>query len=101
VPDALLGGLDAASLGLGATPVVSLDADQESRLHDGVTPTGGGMDMNIAGLPVTLTVDLAGDAPIPVAGTILDPLAGVSTFAGIPRRFELLLSSDGATTRWP
>lgn len=95
VPDALLGGLDAASLAMGATPVVALDADQESRLHDGVTPTGGGMDMNIAGLPVTLTVDLAGDAPIPVAGTILDPLAGVSTFAFIPRRFELLLSSDG------
>jgi hypothetical protein len=95
VPDALLGGLDSASLALGAAPVVTLDADQESRLHDGVTPTGGGMDMTIAGLPVTLGVDLAGDEPIPVAGTILDPLAGVSTFAGIPRRFELLLSGDG------
>ena len=41
-------------------------------------------------------MDLAGDASIPIAGTILDPLSGGATYAGIPRDFELLLSDDGA-----
>ncbi len=35
VPDELLGGLDVASLALGATPIPSLDPIGEERLHDG------------------------------------------------------------------
>ena len=47
--------------------------------------------------PLTLTVDLAGDEPVPVAGTILDPSAGPGVVAGTPRDFELVLSQDGVT----
>jgi hypothetical protein len=97
LPDALLGGLDAASTALGGVPVPSVNADAEALLHDGVTPLGGGSDVRIGSLPVALTVDLAGDAPVPIAGTILDPLADASTLTGIPRAFTLLLSTDGTT----
>ena len=47
--------------------------------------------------PQTLTVDLAGDEPVPVAGTTFDPTAGLGSVAGTVREFELLLSEDGAT----
>ena len=97
VPDALIGGLDAASVALGAAPVPSLDATSEAALHDALAYAGGPLDLRIGSLPVSLTVDLAGDNPVPVAGTVLDPLAGSSTFWGIPRRFQLLLSDDGST----
>ena len=73
-PTQLLGGLNVASAAIGGTPVVSIDPAAEAQLYDGVTPSGGGFRGAIAGAPLTLTVDLAGDAPIPVAGMTLDPL---------------------------
>ena len=97
IPDALLGGLDVASLALGAVPVTSLDADGEARLHDGFAATDWGLSWPIGALPVTLTVDLAGDEPVPVAGTILHPLSDDLSMGDSPRVFQLALSIDGAT----
>jgi Mg-chelatase subunit ChlD len=96
LPPELLGGLDAAAAGLGAAPVVSIDPVAEAALHDGVVALGGGMDVS-ATLPLTLTVDLAGDEPVPVTGTILDPSAADGSAAGTVRTFELQLSIDGVT----
>jgi hypothetical protein len=96
VPDALLGGIDLAANGLGAVPIVSVQEAGELALHDGVSPTGGGFDTLVT-LPVTLTVDLAGDTALPVAGMVLDPIAGQGGIMGTPRDVELLLSEDGTT----
>jgi Mg-chelatase subunit ChlD len=54
-----------------------------------------GFSTDTSRLPITLTVDLAGDEPVPVVGTILDPLARDASLAGAPREFELRLSDDG------
>jgi hypothetical protein len=96
LPLELLGGLDAASAGLGAVPLVAIDPVAESALHDGVIALGGGLDV-VTTLPLTLAVDLAADEPVPVAGTILDPSAGPGMVAGTVRGFQLLLSQDGIT----
>ncbi|MFN8620889.1 MAG: VWA domain-containing protein [Chloroflexota bacterium] len=97
VPDALLGGLDVASLALGATTLPAYDQTMEDQLHDGFTHTGMGFSEDISLLPVTLTVDLAGDAPVPVAGFILNPQAAAGINSAVPRDVTLLLSTDGAT----
>jgi Mg-chelatase subunit ChlD len=93
VPDALLGGLDAASLALGAQAVTEHFRGEEA--HDGLIVAGTGLSTSFPNGPVVVDVDLAGDAPVPVAGTIIDPLGGAGTFGGRPRAFELLLSLDG------
>ena len=62
-----------------------------------MTPSGSGFRGSFDGAPVTFTVDLAGDAPLPVAGTVLDPLAGRTSQESVPRRFTFLLSGDGVT----
>lgn len=98
LPDALLGGLDVASLGLGAAvvePASSL-ASEES-LHDGFALAGAGFSGSISGAPVTFTMDLATGAAVPVVGLIVDPLAGTPSLAAAPRDFELALSEDGTT----
>jgi Mg-chelatase subunit ChlD len=97
VPQALLGGLDVASLALGATTIPAFDQLAEDQLHDGHAHSGMGFSAPIAQLPVTLTVDLAGDAPIPVAGFALNPQGGDSLPGDVPLDVELLLSTDGAT----
>ena len=51
----------------------------------------------MSGTPLTLTVDLAGDAPVPVAGMMLDPLGSRQSIEPGPRAVALLLSDDGAT----
>ena len=48
-------------------------------------------------MPLTLTVDLAGDDPVPVLGTILDPQADDADLTSSVRQFELLTSLDGST----
>ena len=95
VPDALLGGLNVASLALGGAPVPAYDPTYEAYLYDDVTPSGSGFYTAFDGTPVTLTSDLAGDDPVPVAGTIIDPLAAGGFLTETPRDFELLLSTDG------
>ena len=97
LPDSMLGGLDIASLSLGAVTMPSLDPLGEDALHDGVAIAGTGLDAPFGALPLDLTVDLAGDDPAPVAGITLDPVAGGSTFQGVVRDFDLLLSTDGVT----
>jgi Mg-chelatase subunit ChlD len=97
VPEALLGGLDVASEALGAVPLVSLDAGQEARLHDGFAAPDWGLSWPIGGLPVSLTIDLAGDDPVPVAGTLLHPLSEDPSLGDAVRELELALSTDGAT----
>jgi len=99
VPEPLLGGLNVASVGLGAVPV---DPNQgsvqdEEMLYDGVTPDGKGMWVSPLELPQEFAVDLAGDAPIPIVGTMLNPQAHRYDLRSVPATFELLLSSDGAT----
>ncbi len=95
VPEGLLGGLDVASLAMGGSPTGSVDLAGEMQLHDGTTRVDLGFVTDAAALPVTLTVDLAGDDPVPVVGTILDPLAREASLAATPRDFELRLSLDG------
>ena len=46
---------------------------------------------------MTLTVDLAGDEPAPVAGIVLNPTGGEGFPEHQVRSFDLLLSSDGQT----
>jgi len=97
IPKDLLGGLDVASPELGATVAGTVNPDGEALLHDGVAPVGSGLSVSTPTLPLTLTVDLAGDAPVPVRGFILNPMG----FYGWPqeqvRAFELQLSTDGVT----
>jgi hypothetical protein len=97
VPDALLGGLDVSSAALGGVPVAPLDPEREAQLYDGVTPSGSGFRGSFDGAPMAFTVDLAGDAALPIAGTVLDPLAARTSQESVPRAFTLLLSEDGTT----
>jgi len=97
VPAALLGGLDVASLALGAVTIPAIDPVEEDQLHDGKAHTGLGFSQSVTSLPITLGVDLAGDAPVPVAGFGIDPQAAEAFPGDVPREVELLLSTDGVT----
>lgn len=94
LPDGMLGGIDVAAARFGALLVAPEDPSMDAQLHDGVAPRGGGVDRP-SEVPIAFTVDLAGDDPVPIAGTILDPVAGPEGYTGVPRTFELLLSEDG------
>ena len=97
LPASLLGGLDVASLAFGAQPIGGNYHALE--VHDGLIIAGTGLTQAFqpGGGPVTFDVDLAGDDPVPVAGTLIHPLGGAGTYGGRPRAFELLLSLDGQT----
>ncbi len=97
VPSGLLGGLDVASLAVGGVPVSPVDPAGEALLHDGRAVAGSGFNAIFRNQPFVLTVDLAGDAPAPVAGFVLNPLAGDRSLASRPRAIELQLSADGVT----
>ncbi|HET7055450.1 MAG TPA: VWA domain-containing protein, partial [Thermomicrobiales bacterium] len=97
IPFDVLGGFDLASPALGATVAGTVDPAGESLLHDGVAPVGSGLVVNSPVLPLTLTVDLAGDAAAPVRGIILNPLAGDGMPQSRVRQLELQLSTDGVT----
>jgi hypothetical protein len=100
LPPALLGGLDVAWVGLGGQAVpheLALDGPQ-AWLHDGLGLVGNEATIFAASaslLPFELTVDLAGDEPVPVAGLVLNPQGG--RVAEQLRGFDLLLSMDGQT----
>ena len=79
VPEAMLGGLDVASAALGGAVVPSDASGNQPMLHDGLAMTGIGYSGRLYHDPLALSVDLAGDAPVPVAGFILDPLAQYPT----------------------
>jgi hypothetical protein len=98
MPPGLLGGLDVASLALGASVVApTFNPATEELLHDGLAVMGSGFIGSIAGAPAVFTMDLATDEPVPVAGLVVDPLGGVPVRIASPRRFELDLSTDGST----
>ncbi|MFN8519617.1 MAG: VWA domain-containing protein [Chloroflexota bacterium] len=101
IPDQLLGGLDVASTALGAGVVQPrFNPASEESLHDGLAVMGAGFIGSIAaGQPAVFTMDLATDEPVPVAGIVIDPLAGDPARVASPRAFELELSADGATWR--
>lgn len=100
LPEELLGGLDVASLALGATVVQpTFNPQSEESLHDGVAVMGAGFNGSISGQPATFTMDLATDEPVPVAGLTIHPLAGTPARGAVPRTFELALSDDGSTWR--
>ena len=63
----------------------------------GAPCAGTGFGAIFRGQPFTLTVDLAGDVLVPVAGFILNPLAGDRSLASRTRSIELQLSTDGVT----
>jgi hypothetical protein len=104
VPDALLGGLNVAATALGGTLVASSNPDVEGQLVDGQTLPQNGYGGYLQGGSVTFTVDLAGEMAVPIAGTILNPLAGGTSMgpssylgtATFPRAFTLLVSDDGS-----
>ena len=100
LPDSLLGGLNVAWSALGGE--VLAPAGSTSRLHeevnDGLTPINRGWYTKTKELPVTLTVDLAGDDPVPIAGVLLHPLTSRSPEDWM-RDFDVLVSEEGTTYR--
>ncbi|HRA48993.1 MAG TPA: hypothetical protein PK819_13065, partial [Thermomicrobiales bacterium] len=73
VPQSMLGGLNVASLALGAVPTGTIDPAKEALLYDGLTPAGGSFQISSPAMPLEVSVDLVGDAPVPVSGVILNP----------------------------
>ncbi|MEO0424999.1 MAG: hypothetical protein AAF184_21870 [Pseudomonadota bacterium] len=93
LPDALLGGTNAAWAGLGAT-IVDETRHSPPGIDGIITRTKGAW----MATPGDFTVDLAGTAPLTVLGTVLHPTG--SDKVGVQlRRFELLLSDDGTEYR--
>ena len=97
IPEALLGGLDVASLAVGGSLYQSSDPVRESQLHDGLAITGIGFSPGLIDGILTASSDLAGEQPIQVAGTIVNTLAFDSQLQYRPHDFEFLLSEDGTT----
>lgn len=100
LPEPLLGGLNVAWSALGAE-ILATDGKNKKRyeeLNDGLTPINRGWYMSTKALPVTLTADLAGEEPVPLAGVLLHPLTNRSTDHWV-RDFDILVSDDGKTYR--
>ena len=100
LPVTLLGGINVASTVVGGKRLggddlqsgkICRDADQ---LFDGLTPIGQGMGCRGFKSPPSLTVDLAGDGPSPVAGFTLSP-KGRGAAYNMLARFRIELSRDG------
>jgi hypothetical protein len=87
----LAGGLDAAWSGLGGR-VVGDPGSDAAGLNDGLVSPARGF---VAPAGSAVTVDLAGDAPWPVAGFLLNP-QGRQAPEETLRAFEVALSDDGA-----
>ena len=108
VPEALLGGLNVASGALGgvcsgpscamAVGGATVELEPDKALFDGVTADGAGFTVPFTALPLDIDVDLAGDASLPISGTILHPEGVVFNLSYYPREFDFLLSEDG--TNW-
>jgi hypothetical protein len=100
VPEALRGGFNAAWAGHGGRlegEYTTALGHQFEQVLDGKTVMGNRMAMRgWNGVePRELTVRLAGDKPLPVAGVALNLFGSTSIFADI-RKATLLLSEDGA-----
>lgn len=89
----LRGGLNVAWLGLGSQPLNEQGNDRLFDLFDEIVSPAFGW----TGQPEDrLTVDLAGDAAVPLAGVILNSFGRSAPAEGL-RHFEILLSTDGQT----
>lgn len=89
----LRGGLNVAWLGLGSQPLNEQGNDRIFDLFDEIVSPVFGW----TGQPEDrLTVDLAGDEAVPVAGVILNGFGRSAPAEGL-RHFEILLSTDGQT----
>lgn len=99
LPKPLLGGLDAAWTGLGATPVPGDAQDPKviAQLFDQLTISSTGWRAAPSDLPQEITVQLAGDTPVPVAGFVLDPRGMDDQTDNQLKDFDLELSLDGQT----
>jgi len=103
LPAALLGGLDAAWTGLGATPVSADGQDPTvvAQLFDQLTTSGTGLRVDAATLPqeyvVQLAAPLAGTDQVPVAGFTLDPRGQNDLDSEAVKDFDIELSMDGVT----
>ncbi|HET9451417.1 MAG TPA: hypothetical protein VFO83_11065, partial [Aggregicoccus sp.] len=99
LPEALLGGLDVASLGLGGKVVPSGQfATREPLLLRGLVTLDHDFYANTDKLPFDFTVDLAGEEPVEVAGFLLHPPGGMTrNVTDVLRDFEVLLSQDGVS----
>ncbi len=96
LPASMLGGLNAASLSLGAqivTPESDL-AKQQEVLHDGYTALQDAFKVSADKLPLSITVKLAGNGPVPVSGILLNPQSSGPAYEKL-NEFELWLSQDG------
>ncbi|MEJ7763841.1 MAG: discoidin domain-containing protein, partial [Thermomicrobiales bacterium] len=98
LPPSMLGGLNVAWTGLGGVPVTAdaTSATTEAEIYDGFSPAAGGWSADATALPAELTIDLAGDDPVPVAGIALLSLGGFEVTERL-RGFDLELSLDGQT----
>lgn len=99
LPESLLGGLDMAWNGLGATPVPAdgQDPTQVAQLFDGFVNSGTGWSGAPTDPPQEFTVQLGGDQPVPVAGFVIDPRGGDELPLHQLADFEIELSTDGVT----
>ncbi|GAB4172876.1 MAG: hypothetical protein Kow0020_07960 [Wenzhouxiangellaceae bacterium] len=109
VPDALRGGFNAAATRFGSRMVASPNIPDDKlddfvELFDGLTRYGRWTEaeMKTSGDGVHAhqqpTVRLAGDAPVPVRGFLLNPTSTMDTRAML-REFEVALSMDGVDFR--
>ncbi|MEZ4597811.1 MAG: hypothetical protein R3C32_13930 [Chloroflexota bacterium] len=88
VPSALLGASTASTI-VGGVSDGAIDLAGEALLHDGSAIGGGGIEPPVTDPATFTTVDLAGDDPVTVVGTILDPASGLDELSERPRGFEL------------
>ncbi len=91
LPEPLLGRLDVAWTGLGARPV-DPDGRAEVALNGRATPS----TSVVRSAAEPLDVELAGDAPVRLTGTVLHPLSNGRVLDQL-RRFEVWTSLDGET----
>lgn len=99
IPDALRGGFNAAWSGLGGRLAGDYPTSLGSRfeqIHDGMTVAGNGMDFRGRdGIEErSVTIELPGEEPVPVAGVALNHFGAGGPYNSI-RRATLLLSTDG------
>lgn len=103
VPEPLRGSIDVAAIGLGARVIAEgrqKEADREMQHDQFATERAhriASFDLRQTPLPLSLTTDLRGEAPIPIIGIALHPQSDAGTFPANQqvREFELQLSADG------
>ncbi|MEJ7838309.1 MAG: discoidin domain-containing protein, partial [Thermomicrobiales bacterium] len=94
LPESMLGGVNVAWTSLGAVPDPVAGAESG---FDGRFVSGFGVRATLDTLPHEITVDLAGDVPIPLAGFVIDPRGYDGMVLNQLRDFEVEVSMDGVS----